>query len=362
MKKKGTLILLIVLFLISVSCAGIGFYYNKNREEKPQTPPEEEKGKVVYVYYLEEEKVSQMPKNIVVDEEGNEIKTDTYTFSRYVCTNDLTGSFDENKWQFIPSSDSIDSTCNLYFVNSKYSVTLTVVNGTADEKNPEYINREENGTFKITPNEGYEYRDSVCSDDKEVTWDEKSNSLLINAITKDVMCKVNFSIKTLTAKITVVNGTGNTTTDVKYGESINAVVEANDGYEKPKVECTNKQTALFENNKLTIEKLTNNTECKITFTAVPVTKYTLKVELPSQVTVISGSTSQEIESGKDGTFTLQTDEEYTSTIDCNGVTPSKVDEVNSTTKKYTFLSITKDISCKVSAKRIETNDNDESGE
>ncbi len=359
MKRKGTLIVLVILFLISAGCAGIGFYYSKNKPVEPIKPPEPEKGKVVYIYYLEDEKVNEIPKNTAVDEEGNEVVTDTYTFSRFACTNDLTGTFDEEKWEFIPSDENIDSTCNLYFVHSKYSVTLTVVNGMPDENNPEYIVREENGSFKIIPDEGYEYKDSLCSDDKEVTWDEKTKSLLINAITKDIMCKVNFSIKTLSAKITVVNGTGNTTSEVKYGESVTAVVEANDGYEKPKVECTNKQTAIFENNKITIEKLTDNTECKITFTSVPVTRYTLKVELPSQVTVISGSTSQEIETGKDGTFTLQTDENYTSTINCGGVSPSTVDEINSTTKKYTFLAITKDITCKVTARRTEPVSEDE---
>ena len=361
MKKKGILLLLIVLFIISIIGAGIGFYYNKHRTNKPVTQPEPEKGKVVYVYYLEEEKVSDMPKNEMIDEEGNTIKTDTYSFSRFACTNDLSGSFDENKWEFLPNESDKDSTCNLYFVHTKYSVTLTIVNGIQDENNPEYVKREENGVFKITPDEGYEYKDSVCSDDKEVTWDEKTNSLLINAVTKDVMCKVNFSIKNLTAKFTVINGTGNTSSDVKYGESVNAVIEANDGYENPKIECTNKQTALFENNKITIEKLTNNTECKITFVAVPVTKYTLKVELPSQVTVVVGSTSQDIESGKDGTFTLQTDEDYTSTINCGDVNPSKIDDINNTTRKYTFLSIKDNISCKVTATRIESDNNTESG-
>ena len=359
MKSKGTLIILIVLFLLTASAAGVGFYYSKHRNVVV-VPPEPEKGKVVYLYYLEDEKVDTMPSNITIDEEGNSITTDTYTYEKYSCTNDLTGEFNEEKWEFVPSTDVKDSTCSLYFVHSKYSVTLTVVNGSADENNPEYVLREGNGTFKITPDEGYEYKDSVCSDDKEVTWDDKSNSLLINAVTKDVMCKVNFSIKTLTAKITIVNGTGNTTIEVKYGESINTVVEANDGYEKPTIECSNKQTAIFENNKITIEKLTNNTDCKITFVPVPIVKYNLKVELPSQVTVISGSTLQEVESGKDGTFTLQNEENYTSTIDCGGITPSKVDDINSTTKKYTFLAITKDITCKVTATRIETED--ESGE
>lgn len=350
MKRKVILTILSVLFLISYSGAATGFYYSKNRTNEPTKPAENKQGKVTLVYYLEDEKVDQMPVNVEIDEEGNEIKTDTYLFSRFVCTNELSGKFDTEKWQFVPAEEK-DSTCNLYFVHSKYSVTLTIVNGVEDENNEEYVEREKNGVFKITPDDGYAYKDALCSDDKEVFWDDENKSLLINAVTKDVMCKVNFTVKTLSAKINVVNGTGNTTAEVKYGESVNAVVEANDGYEKPLVECTNEQTATYENGKVSIEKLTDNTECKITFNPVPIKMYQLNVELPSQVIVISGSTSQEIESGKDGTFTLQTDDGYLSNLSCGDITPSKVEDINSSTKKYTFLSVTSDISCKVTAVR-----------
>ena len=353
MKRKVILTILSILFIITYSGAATGFYYSKNRVLVPQKPIETKQGKVTYVYYLEDEKVDKMPVNVEIDEEGNEIETDNYLFSRFVCTNDLSGKFDTNKWQFIPSEEK-DSTCNLYFVNSKYSVTLTIINGVEDESNEEYVEREKNGVFKITPDDGYAYKDAICSDDKEVFWDDDNKSLLINAVTKDVMCKVNFTIKTLSAKFNVVNGTGNTTSEVKYGESVEAVIEANDGYEKPLVECTNNQEATYENGKVLITKLTDNTECKITFNAVPIKMYELNVELPSEVIVISGSTSQEIESGKDGTFTLQTDDGYLSNLSCGDITPSKVEDINSSTKKYTFLSVTNNISCKVTAVKDET--------
>ncbi len=354
MKRKIILTILSLLFLISYGGAATGFYYSKNRTEEPSKPEEPEKGKITYYYYLEDEKVDKMPVNVEIDEEGNEVKTDTYLFSRFVCTNDLSGKFDVDSWKFIPSEEK-DSTCNLYFVHSKYSVTLTIVNGVADESNEKYVEREKNGSFKITPDDGYAYKDAVCSDDKEVFWDDDNKTLLINAVTKDVMCKVNFTIKTLSAKFNVINGTGNTTTEVEYGESVTAVVEAKDGYEKPLIECTNNQTATFENGKVTIEKLTNNTECKITFNPVPIKMYELNVELPSEVIVISGSTSQEIESGKDGTFTLQTDDGYLSNLSCGDITPSKVEDIDSNTKKYTFLSVTRNINCKVTAVKIEDN-------
>lgn len=353
MKNKAMLIILVILFLITSLSAGVGYYYNSNRESKKD--PIIEKGKVVYKYYLEDTEVNEMPKNeTITNEDGTQSVNKLYNFLRFSCTNDLTGEFNEENWKFNPTEEK-DSTCSLYFVNSKYAITLTVVNGTASEDNPKYIDREENGAFKITPHEGYQYKDAVCSDDKEATWNENDKTLLINAVTKDVMCKVNFSIQTLTAKITVVNGTGNTSESVEYGQSVSAIVSANDGYEKPKIECSNKQTATFENNKVTIQKLTQNTECKVTFNAVPVKKYKLTVELPThnQVTIVGGSNIQEIEEGKTGTFTLKNADGYTSSISCGDVSPTKKEEIDSTTTKYTFLSMTKDISCEVTAKASE---------
>ncbi|UKI57209.1 MAG: hypothetical protein L6V81_07480 [Clostridium sp.] len=41
--------------------------------------------------------------------------------------------------------------------------------------------------------------------------------------------------------VTVVNGKGTTTETAKYGESISAIVEPNEGYQNPKLECTNDQ-------------------------------------------------------------------------------------------------------------------------
>ena len=347
MKNKGIIFLLTLLFLVSSAAAGIGYYQSM---KTPVVKPEpKEKVKVAYVCYLEDEKVDTIPTNITTTDENGETTTEIlYKFLKFSCTNDLTGEFDETEWTFKPAVEK-DSSCSLYFVKSKYSVTLTIVSGTASDSNPEYVPREESGEFAITPYEGYEYKDAVCSDDKEVTWDEKRNMLIVNAVTKDVMCKVNFTVKTLTAKFTVINGTGNTSESVEYGNSVSAIVEAKDGYEKPKVECTNKQTATFADNKVTIEALTKDTECKITFTAVPVEKFKLSLDLPSQVTVVSGTVSQDIESGKDGTFTLQIDEGYELNINCGDVTPSKIEPLDSYTTKYTFLTIKKNISCKVTA-------------
>ena len=78
----------------------------------------------------------------------------------------------------------------------------------------------------------------------------------------------------------------------------------------------------------------------------------MTVELPQQVTIVSGTDSQEVESGKNGTFTLQVEEEYTMSVNCGDVKPT-TEEIDSYTIKYNFLSMTKNISCKVTATRSE---------
>ncbi len=354
MKNKGLLFLLIILFIIALGGGGVGYYYNMQRtHETPPTPIDPPQVKISYLYYLEDAHVEEMPTNkVVVDDEGNESKDIKYKFSRFSCTNNLTGNFDEENWEFVPNEQK-DSTCSLYFVNAKYDVTLTVINGKAEGDNPISVEREQNGKFKINPDAGYAFKEAQCSpNDKEATWDSSDSTLNINAITNDIMCKVSFDVKQLSAKITVVNGTGNTTENVKYGDAVSVIVTANNGYEKPTIECSNKQTATFENNKINIAKLTDSTECKVTFNAVPVTKYKLTFDLSAVsssglVTIQSGNVTQEIESGKDGSVTLSVSSGYKPTLDCGGVSPSKEEPLTDTTIKYTFMSMTKDITCKV---------------
>ncbi len=355
MKNKGFFVFLLLLFLISAGGAGLGYYYNGKRGETVK-PPVPEKVKIAYLYYLEDKQQETMPVNeTTTDEEGNVTTEKKYSFLKFSCTNDLTGEFNEEEWKFTPAEEK-DSTCSLYFVNSSYSVDFTVVNGVVSENNPKTVNREETGEFVITPSEGYEFKEAVCSNGKESTWNAKTNTLTINAVTEDLICKVNFSVKTLSAKFTVVNGTGNATETAEYGESVNAIVEAKDGYEKPKIECTNKQTAVFEDNKVTIERLTNSTECKITFTAVPVAKYKFSLELPDHVTSDT-MLSQEIAAGTDVSFLLKREQQYSYKLDCGDAIP-KDEEIDSFQRRYTFLSIAKDISCKVT----ETYEGGEEGE
>ncbi len=345
MKTKGLKIILIALILLTGSLGAIGFVQAKKQNNKQ----DDNTNKITYEYYLEDELQQTMPVNTPnkSDEEGNIISEPNYQFSRFTCTNDLTGDFDVDNWKFIPKENKT-STCKLYFVKTNYTITLTVTNGMEDENNSKTVQREKDGKFIIIPNEGYIYKSATCSDNKEGAWDESTNTFTLNAVMKDIACKIDFEIKNLQADITVVNGKGNTTENADYGNSISALVEPNTGYQNAKISCTNNQIGTFDSNKFTISKLTDNTKCTITFERTPIVKHTIKLNISdsTKYSITSGSESISVDNGTTGTFTIKSADGSQPTLSC-GVTPSKTDSLDGGLYKYTFLNVTNNITCEI---------------
>ena len=342
MKNKAIIILLLILFLCSTSLGIVG--YIQHKKNGPTDKPEEKKELVKFEYYLENEQIENMPKNT---------EEEKYVFSKYICENGTTINFDQEKWE-ANIVDEKEDTCKLYFVNGTYEVTLSATNGTIkpdEETSAEFkVDRENDIQIEVNPNEGYEYSDVSCANEKEAVYDLSTNTLTINSIMENTACKINFKIKTLKMELTVKNGKGTATESAKYGESVSAVVQPNDGYEKPKIECTNNQEYTFDNNRITIERLTDNTKCTVTFSKAPIVTYKLKIEdLPEEVIITSGNKEQSIVAGKDGKFTLKPNDGYEVKIDCNGVQPSSEEKDPDGSVAYTFLQMSKDVTCKVTA-------------
>lgn len=359
MKHKGIIIFLSILFVISTSCTVIGYLNrNKNQNNKPIEEPEI-KHDISYVYYLEDLEVNEMPKNelIVNEETGEEILKEDYTFSKFQCTNGLNGDFDTEKWEFIPENQEVDSICSLYFVKTKYEVTITPTQGINDFENPAYIDRLSDGKFKIIPNDGYKFSDVTCSGDKSATWDESTSTLNINAITSDVACKVNFQVKALNFEVKVKEGTGATNEKVYYGNTASAIVEPNDGYDftNGNITCTNDQIATYENNKLTIEKLTNDTSCLITFKKAKEVKYTFKISNPEEfankegdekIVIVQGSKENSVVEDSEVTIGLQTTGPIPS-LNCGDIKPSKIEEPTGDNITLYKFYVKNNITCKI---------------
>ena len=123
-----------------------------------------------------------------------------------------------------------------------------------------------------------------------------------------------------------------------------------EGYENPEVKCSNNQNGVFKENTFSIDKVTNDTDCTIVFKKTPAKKYTFKVEIPSLVTILNGSTSSEVEEGKDAEITMKVEDGYTMTLDCGNILPSSTEDVDNTTKKFIFKGVKSNINCKVTAK------------
>ncbi len=364
MKRKLIFILLLILFAGSLGAGFIGYFASKNNTSNKDNTPIDNSLLINYEYYLEN---VQVKKSSITNTSSNEVSTSEistsevstgeiqnekkYVFANYTCTNGITGKFDETRWEFIPDEIK-EGTCKLYFNKAYYEVTLTISNGEIKPGVKTTVEREKDGAFGITPYEGYEYESSTCSNNKETSWDKDNNILKINAIMEDVTCKVVFKIKTVSMKVTVINGTGNATETIEYGKSVSTVVQPNTGFDTPTVVCTNDQKSTIVNNIVSVDKLTNNTECTITYAAQKVEEFSLTVDVPETIKFVSGSASQKISKGSDGEFKLKP---YSSDIEIDDivctVVPLKTANADGSIT-YKFINMTKDISCKVVAKVV----------
>lgn len=316
MKNKGLILFITILFLLSSTASIIG--YIESKKDVNEKPPVENKESITYEYYLEDVLQTSIPINENTEEP-------TYLFNRYQCEDNISGTFNEQEWKFIPDEEK-NTVCKLYFVKTYYDVIITAANGSVSEDNQTKIARESDGKFIVTPNEGYEFKEVNCSNDKKATYDSKNSTLNINVIMEDIACKVNFEIRSLRADIVVKNGEGTATETVNYGESVSAIVKPKDGYENPKITCSNKQEAIFDNNKLTIEKLTDDTKCTVEFVKVKPITYDLSFEeldedTKEKLQIITGSTDT-IKVSTDGSYSLTIKpnegfENYKAKIVCN---------------------------------------------
>lgn len=355
MKNKIIIIILSILFIISTSLGILGLILkNEPPEKKPISNKNQNQEKITYTYYLENEEVKNIPTNqIIYNDDGTTELDVKYIFKKHSCTEGLSGTFNNSTWKFDLSNTTTNKgNCSLYFVNSKYNVSFTLKNAIESPENNLIIEREKDGIFKFIPNEGYVYSEATCSNNKVPQWDDKNNTLTINAIMSDVSCDINFNRKQLKINIVVKNGKGNTTETVYYGDSKSIIVEPNEGYKTAKVSCTNEQTAIFDNNIVNFNTLTNDTSCTITFQKLAVVNYKLNISNPSEFDNVSliSDVNQSIEIGKDGKIILRSTDGTTPNLSCGDIYPTSNElESSEQTKtiEYIFYNMSKDVSCKI---------------
>ncbi len=345
MKNKIFIVILSILFLLFSLCSIIGLLqHRKNMTSNNK----EETQNITYEYYLEDIRVPQMPQNTNVTTFSDSIEENQYIFKRYNCTNNVTLDFDENAWKV--NANGNNALCKLYFVNAKYNVTFTVINGLEDQNNNNIVNRESDGKFKIIPNEGYEFKEIVCANNKGASWNDENNIVEINAITSDIACTIKFEKKEFLINVTVKNGIGTTTEKALYGDSKLMVIEPNSGYNNPTIKCTNEQVAVYNNNSLTFDKITNDTSCIVTFNKIALQTYAITIENLTEFTannniiVTSGSQKNIVNQGENFTLTISSPVDKNVILNCGDIIPN----INNTqgAREFTFREVNKNITCK----------------
>ncbi len=357
-----------ILLVLSCACTFLGYKTYKDNNKKPE-PPVDDNNTVVdrnikYKYYLEGVEVTKIPTNPTVDtNETNQTSNDTitYKFDEYKCTNGVTGTFDTTEWKFIPNKDE-DAVCELYFNKSKYKVTLTVINGKEDENNNYYVERFNDGEFKIIPNDGFVFSESQCSNDKSVNYDTSKNILKISAVSSDIACKLTFTQKKLTFELEVKNGKceescvgGKIKSEGYYGDSIGYVIYPQDRYEfvKGNIKCNNGQEADYSSNYFSINSLTSNTKCTLTFTKANIQKFKISItnsedtNIKEKFSISSGADEITVEEGSTGVIKIQVNDGVTEKpeLKCDNQVPDISPTGNEYT--YTWMGVSKNIKCTI---------------
>lgn len=365
MKKanKGITVLLVILILICLIGGGLGLYKSFNKTEKK---PDEEiiEYTITYEYYLDDEKVEQMPINEEISQttpsddnstSSEESKEDLYEFEKYSCTNRVTGTWDNEKWQFIPNKTS-DARCALYFTSNYYIVDVTAVNAevnTLETFKVRTVKKGETIDFSITPTDGFKFDKVTCTENATGTWNEEKQILTISEITKNTTCEISFIKNEYLVGIDVNNGslTEITKNTVEHGQSLSFTVIPSNNYEFSTVTCTNDQKATYDKgtNKLTVSNVTKETKCTINFT---LKKHSVQVTINNGTTI--STNPQEVSEGKSATFVISPSAGYTNenaTIKC---TNGQNAQMNTTDNILTILNVTADTTCTVTLKEEST--------
>lgn len=357
--KKGLIITLVTLIIICLGCGTIGYIESTNTD-KPKKENNKKDFKVTYVYHVDNEIVEELPEKEEIkvanpDFEGAEDDALLYTYEKATCTNNVEGTWDEEKWEFTPDLTA-NTTCHLYFLKSLHKLTVKASNGELPNKEKEQefdalLNGET--TVIVKPNEGYKYDSEIkvsCTNEAKAEYDETTNDLKITNVTKDTTCTIPFKISDYIVEVDANFGTitGERSKEVNHGGTVEFEITEAENYIYDTYSCTNNQTASFVNGKLTVRDVTSSTKCTVTFKPKKLS-VTLNVENGK---LESGYSSPvEISEGQTATFIVKSNEGYSltgMTVECDGNTVGS-HEGNGLIKIY---DVKTNAICKVTLKKV----------
>ena len=313
MNKKALMIVLIALTVVSACLGIVGLLENK-KNAKPTDKPQRNYN-VTYKYYLNEIEVAQMPVNstMISSEETSSSSSQTqetmnveklYAFNTYKCTNNVTGTWNDSTWTFT-HSNTADATCSLYFVTTYNTVKIEATNAKITSESEMKVSRGQDAVIKITPNEGYIFEEANCTNNEVVDWDKDANELIVRSVTLETNCVAKFKMSKFNVETQVTNGAGSTKVEYEYGKKVDITTIPAEEYGDPEIVCTNDQKGTWKDNVFTIEKLTNDTKCAITFKKVQTkVSFTITLDVGTHGTIASGKATTEIMAGSNAWWNI----------------------------------------------------------
>ncbi len=253
-KSIKAIVITSLLFLISLALGGYGFYLDKIANKTYD---------VSYSYYIKGKLVKNMP-----GEDEN------YQFKKYKCNNGITGKWDEKNWKFNAKAEA-NGKCKLYFEDKEYKVELFAPDGvTIAGQSKLNVKVDEPAEFEIALSESVSIKEVTCTNDQEAIFTKDKVS--IEKLTDDTSCTIVTEDAKYNVEAKAINGkVSGYKKEIVYGESVIYDITPTNGYSLDNVVCTNDQTGTWSNGKLTVNKVTNDTVCTVSFKA---SQYTVTVK------------------------------------------------------------------------------------
>lgn len=356
MKKKSNALVYILLFLITICLAGgiVGLMAKKSGINSNTNSKKDPKDfKVTYKYYLDGEEVNEMVKQDTIQVENPEFegvmdKKDLYTYDKYTCTNEVTGSWNNEQWSFTPELTA-DTTCRLYFLKIFHEVTVNTTNGLLPNNTNTQkflIERNNSKITNVIPTEGYKIDTNLkCTNEVNAVYNEETKDLTISNVNKDSICTIPFVLRGYEVEIQVSMGEAKETKKTaNFGDTVTFETTPLENYIFDTVNCTNNQVGEFDqvSNILSIKNLNNDTKCVVQFKQ---NKHQVNLKVVGGA-LVNVKSPLSVDNNGSAAFPLSKNEGYKYTgakLTCDGVTVES--ELNTATNILTIKNVTQDLNC-----------------
>ncbi len=194
--------------------------------------------------------------------------TDGYEYEKTTCSNNEVVEWNKDKQELTVKSISAETTCDVVFKISKFTVEIKVNNGTGSTKvEYDYGKKVEINVAAAT---GYGTPTISCTNNQTGEW--KNEIYTIEKLTNETVCTIDFKQIQTNTSFTVTLDPGNhgilasgtPTVTVVRGSYATFNINVDDGWEIDQIQCTDGVVSK-SGNIVTVRNIIQNTECSIIY-------------------------------------------------------------------------------------------------